>query len=181
MRTIKVFVDTSTVNRILDVEESRPENLPYEEDRKYLPKILENYVNKDIVQLFVNPSVKLEIENTPDPQRRGQLLDVYNQFHFTSHNKTIFGFSFSAIFVKNEEELMLEELRTKIKDFDKDAKPFLDAVSNSQIEVLLTTDREHLANEKLRNFLRSKGLDKKVKVFTPKEFFEYLEKGRLEK
>lgn len=46
-----------------------------------------------------------------------------------------------------EEKRELKELRKKIKGFKKDEKIFLDAVSNSQVKVLLTTDREHSLRE----------------------------------
>ena len=36
-------------------------------------------------------------------------------------------------------------------------------------------DESHLANDRFRNRLKSIELDKKIKVFTPKEFFEYLQ------
>ncbi|MFC2002320.1 hypothetical protein ACFLUZ_07490 [Chloroflexota bacterium] len=176
MKTVKVFVDTSTVNRILevDIKKSDPK---YEEDRFYLFRIMQEYVEKGFVQLFVNPSVKHEVENTPDVDKKGKLLELFNKFHYTDFNKTIFPFTFPASFVTEEEKLMLEELRTKIKDFSRDDKPFLDAVSNSDIDVLLTTDRKHLACIKLRSYISGKELDTEIKIFTPKEFYECLRKG----
>lgn len=175
MRTIGVFVDTSTVNRILDINVKKTKDPHDEEDRSYLCKILEQYIKSSIVCLFVNPTVKGEIENTKDPQKRERLLDLFNQFHFTPYNKTIFPFTFPATFLTEEEKETLEELLQDIPSLKKDAKIFADAVFNSQIEVLLTTDRKHLAKDTFRNRLRSKGLDKKIKVFTPKEFFEHLQ------
>jgi predicted nucleic acid-binding protein len=177
MRTVKAFVDTSIVNRILDIEVVKPKDPKWEEDREYLLKILENYVEKGAVQFIVNPSVKQEVENTPDPPKKKKLLASFSQFRFTPYNKTTFPFTFPAYFVTEEEKRQLEDLSKQISGFAKDKKIFLDAMANSQAEVLLTTDREHLANEKLRNCLRTKGLDKQIKVFTPKEFFEYLQKG----
>jgi len=145
--------------------------------RKYLSKIIENYVEKGAVSFIVNPSVKQEIENTSDLQKKQWLLALFNQFHFTSYNKTIFPFSFPARFVTEAEKSDLEELRKKVAGFEKDEKIFLDAVSSSQVRVFLTTDREHLAQEEIRDYLKSKGLHNKVRVFTPKEFYEYLQKG----
>lgn len=60
MKTINAFVDTSSVNRILEVDTEEVKDALYEEDRLYLSKILE-YVEKGIVQLIVNPSIKREI------------------------------------------------------------------------------------------------------------------------
>jgi len=60
VKTINAFVDTSSVNRILEVDTEEVKDALYEEDRLYLSKILE-YVEKGIVQLIVNPSIKREI------------------------------------------------------------------------------------------------------------------------
>ena len=173
MKTINAFVDTSTVNRILEIDAREVKDALYEEDRLYLSKIM-GYVEKGIVQFIVNPSVKQEIEKTSNPHRKKQLLVLFDQFHFTPYNKTIFPFTFPAHFITEEEGEELEELCKKIVGFKKDEKIFLDAVANSQVEVLLTTDREHLVREEIRDYLRSKGLDKQIKVFTPKSFLEYL-------
>lgn len=176
MKTIKVFVDTSIVNRILDIGIEKSKDILYEEDRHYLSKIMQEYVDKGIVQLFANPSIKLEIENTSDHQRKQELLTEFKNYHFTDFNKTVFPFSFPATFVTEEEKLILEELRTKIKNFNKDAKIFLDAVSNSQIDALVTADREHLACIEVRGYVVKK-LDARVEIFTPKEFYEYIRKN----
>lgn len=181
MRTVKAFVDTSTVNRILDIKAEKPNDRKWEEDREYLSRIIKNYVNKGIVQLFVNPSVGREVRNTKkDPQRKNRLLALFERLDFTPNHKTVFPIVLSdehpATFLSEEEKKTLEELYGDIPSFRKDEKIFADAVFNSQIGVLLTTDEEHLANDRLRNRLMNKGLDKKVKVFTPKEFFEYLQK-----
>ncbi len=179
MKTINTFIDTSTVNRILEIDTSQVKDALYEEDRLYLSKIIKEYVERSLVQLIVNPSVKLEIENTPDRQKRERLLALYNQFRFTAYNTTIFPFTFPATFLTNGEKKTLEELLEGFPSFKKDMKIFADAIFNSEVEVLLTTDREHLANNKFHHHLEEKGLDKKVKVFTPKEFFEYLRKGAV--
>ncbi len=175
MKTTNAFVDTSTVNRMLEIDTSEVKDASYEEDRLYLSKIM-GYVEKGIVQLIVNPSVKQEIERTSDPHKKKRLLTLFAQCRFTPYNKTIFPFTFPARFVTEEEERELEELSKKIKGFKKDEKIFLDAVTNSQVEILLTTDRTHLARKEIRDYIKNKVLDRKVKVFTPKEFFEDLQK-----
>ena len=176
MRTIGVFVDTSTVNRVLDMDmDKKLRDSMDEEDRLYLSKIVEQYVKNDIVRLIVNPTVKQEIKKTPDLQRRDDLLMKFNQFHFTSYNKTIFPFVFPATFLVSKEKETLKQLFESLpKGFKKDEKIFADAVFNQRIELLLTADREHLANDRFHNRLESIGLDKKIRVFTPKELFEYL-------
>ncbi len=174
--TIGVFVDTSTVNRVLGTDTDRkPRGSMDEEDTLYLSKIVEQYARNDIVRLIVNPTVKQEIKKTPDLQRRDELLMRFNQFHFTSYNKTIFPFVFPATFLVSEEKETLKQLYEALpKEFKKDEKIFADAVFNQETELLLTADRKHLANDRFRNRLESIGLDKKIKVLTPKELFEYL-------
>ena|GEM_PF-3066057 len=176
MEPINAFVDTNIVNRILDIDTIKvddPNNPKYEEDRLYLSRIIKDYVEKGIVRLIVNPSVKQEIENTKNPQRRGQLLAKLRQFHFTSYNKTIFPFTFPAKFVNEDEIRIIAMLCEKIRDFKKDEKIFIDAVSNSDIDILLTTDREHLADKELN--VRG------ISVVTPKEFVDRYVQIRMEK
>lgn len=174
MRSIGVFVDTTIVNRVLDIniETNAPQK---EEDRRYLSKIVEQYAKSDMLCLWVNPTVELEISRTPDTQRKAQLLAQFSRFHFMTYNKTIFPFKFPATFLTGQEKKMLEELFEDIPSFKKDEKIFADAVFNSQVEVLLTTDREHLLKEKFQTRVQMKGLDKKIKIFSPKQFFEYLQ------
>jgi len=173
MRTIGVFVDTSTVNRALDMDKKIHASGYKKEDILYLSKVIKQF--GDTVCLIVNPTVEQEIKKTSDLQRRDDLLVRFNQFHFTSYNKTIFPLRFPATFLTSEEKETLKQIFEDLpKEFKKDEKIFADAVFNQQIELLLTADREHLANDRFRNCLESVGLDKKIKVFTPKELFEYL-------
>ena len=174
MKAINTFVDTSTVNRILELDTEEVKDALYEEDRLYLSKI-RGYVEKGIVQLIVNPSIKREIEKTPDPHKKKELLTLFDQFHFTSYNTTVFPFTFPAYFITELEKRVLEELRKKIGGFRKDQKIFIDAVANSQVKVLLTTDRKHLARKEIYDYLKSKGLDKKILVCTPKRFYEHIQ------
>jgi len=178
MKTINAFVDTSTVNRILEIDTGEVKNALYEEDRLYLFKIM-GYAEKGIVQLIVNPSVKREIEKTSDSHKKKRLLTLFAQFHFTPYNTTIFPFTFPAYFITEVEKGALEELRKKISGFRKDQKIFIDAVSNAQVKVLLTTDRKHLAKKEIYDSLKSKSLDKKILVFTPKKFYEYIQTDGL--
>jgi len=138
-----------------------------------------DYIDKGIVEVFVNPSIKAQLDKTPDPLKKKQLLDLFNQFQFTSYNKTIFPFTFPVRFVTPEEKRILIELRERIKGFRNDDKIFLEAAANPQIEILLTTDREHLACVKLRDYLADKGLNAEIKILTPKELYEYLQNRGL--
>jgi len=175
MKTVCVFVDTSTVNRILDINVERNGDLQYEKDRLYLSKIVEKYVKTGDVLVIVNPTVRQEIENTTDDQRKKRLVNLFCEFHFTSYNKTIFPFHFPATFVTEQEKETLIALVQDIPSFKKDEKVFADVAFNSQVEVLLTTDREHLANDRFRDSIRRRGLDKKIRVFTPEQLFRYLQ------
>lgn len=164
---IGVFVDTATVNRILDIKHQWTQNPLYEEDRTCLSQIVEQYVRKGLVRLIVNPSVEREINNTKSRKRRQQLLNTFSQLSFTPYNKTVFPFAFPAHFVTEEEKAMLDGIRRGISGFEKDEKMFLDALSNSEVDVLLTTDRQHLAD---------KGLDAYgLLIFTPKQLLTHLQ------
>lgn len=163
MRTICVFVDTSTVNRILRIKEKRDNNTKYEEDREYLTRIIEQYVESGVIRFIVNPTVRAEIEDTKDARTRARLLQEFEKCHFTPYNITIFPISFPVTFLSEEEVKTLKEVFQDIPSFKKDERIFAEAAFNSKIEVLLTTDRKHLANEELRSRIQRKGLDKKIK------------------
>ncbi len=69
------------------------------------------------------------------------------------------------------------EILDKICDYPslrKDKKIIADAAFCESIDILLTTDRNHLANKEF-NLQASKILD--LKIFTPKELFEYISKN----
>lgn len=167
MRTLLAFMDTSIVNRVLNIDEVRSYDAKWEEDRTYLTQIIKDYVNKNLVRLIVNPTVERQINKTRCAQRREQLLKKFKQFGFTSDNKTIFPFTFPATFVTEKEREKLEELCGEIKGFERDQKIFIDTVSNPEVDVLLTTDRKHLVGKELSS--------QSVLVLTPKEFHEYLQ------
>jgi predicted nucleic acid-binding protein len=176
MKTIGVFVDTSTVNRILRINEKREKDNKWEEDREYLMKIFQQYLESSVVRFIVNPTVKTEIEDTKDPQERMRLLKKFEEYHFTSYNLTIFPFTFPATFITEEQSKTLEQLIHGIPKFEKDKKIFLDALNNAQVEYLLTTDRKHLVNDTFRRRVKKKGLDKYIRICKPKELYEHLQK-----
>ena len=53
---MNVFVDTCIINRVLDLESSSPDP-KWEEDRKYLQRLVNGPVVCGGMTLFVNPSV----------------------------------------------------------------------------------------------------------------------------
>jgi len=162
---INIFLDTNIIDRILRIDEEIPSNFTYEEDRRFLRKILDICSKNEEIKLYVNPSVKIEIEKTRDEQKKKELLMVFEKHEFLPFNKTIFPFTFPATFI-SEEAKILEDLCNKISGLKKDAKIIADASFCKIIDILLTTDRKHLAN---------KGIQiKNLKIFTPKELFEYL-------
>ena len=111
------------------------------QDAKYLELILREYVNADKVTLFVNPSVKQQINNTTVEKRRSELLVKFNELHFTELNLTIFPFHFPAQFISDEQATVIQQLCTEHPSLIRDQKIIADAAFDSFIDVLLTTDK----------------------------------------
>ena len=153
MKSIGVFVDTSTVNRILDMDAEKTNDSQYEEDRDYLTKIVEQFAEAGVIRLFVNPAVELEIEQTIDKDRRTALMRVFHKLHFTPFNKSVFPWVFPVTFLRDEEKDKLVTLLNAFPSFEKDEKVFADAVFNPRIQIILTTDRKHFKAEKFSDFL----------------------------
>ena len=164
---MNVFVDTSIVNNLLDLEESNASSLG-EQDAKYLRLILKDYVNANKVTLFVNPSVKQQIDNTKDEKRMAELHAKFHELHFTEFNLTIFPFRFPARFISKEQSTFMQQLCAKHPALLKDRKIIADAAFNDRIDILLTTDKE------MAHQVRQVG---KVKFLLPKEFWGYLNKS----
>jgi len=160
---------------MLDTAIEKADDSQYEEDRECLARIAKEYGESSVVCLVVNPAVKAEIEKTKDYRRRKALMRLFRQFRFTPFNKSVFPWFFPVAFLQDEEKKKLKAILEPFPGFKKDEKVFADAVFNSQIDVLLTTDREHLKSDKLSRVLHNTGLHKKIKVFTPKELLEYLQ------
>jgi len=163
---LRVFLDTTIVNRILDIEEPSQEGSLYEEDRFFLKKILETRELVQRLELYVNPSVKMEIEATKNDQRREELLKIFNSFKFILFTTTVFPIVFPATFLSEEEKLKLMKLCEANPSLVKDEKIIADAAFCQHIDVLLTTDRRHLANRGV--------CIEKLKICTPKELFDCL-------
>ncbi len=169
---MNVFVDTSIVNNLLDLEENNVSSLNAQ-DAKYLKLIFKDYVNANKVILFVSPSVKQQIDNTKekDKKRRVELLAKFHELHFTEFNLTIFPFQFPAKFISKEQATFIQQLCTKHPALRKDQKIIADAAFNDSIDVLLTTDKD------LARQVCQVG---KVKFLLPKELWENLTKSNTQ-
>jgi hypothetical protein len=163
-----VFVDTSIVNNLLDLEEHRAYDSNWKENVKYLKQILKGPVAIGSVTLYVNPSVKQQIDNTEDEERKARLLAKFHGFRFTEFNLTIFPFHFPAKFLSEEQAVFIHQLCMEHPGLLKDEKIIADAGFGDNIDVLLTTD-ENLAHQ-----VGSVG---KVKFLLPKELWEDLTKS----
>jgi len=174
MKNINIFVDTSIINKICDIDIKKTDH-QNEEDRKFLSKILEN----SNIKFLVNPSIKQEIENTQDQRRREELLNTFSKYHFIPFNKFIWGktkdgkeksITFPVNFLKPEEKEFCEELEQKLPRLKDDMKIIADGIFNKDIDILLSTDI-HIYKD-LVKFILKRNI--KVKVFNPKECFNYL-------
>ena len=165
---MNVFVDTSIVNNLLDLEEHRENDPNWLENVKYLNLILKGSVAAGSVTLYVNPSIKQQIDNTKDEKRKTKLLEKFREFHFTEFNLTIFPFQFPAKFVSEEQATFIQELYTKHPALLRDQKIIADAAFNDNMDILLTTDKD------LAYQVRQVG---KVKFLLPKELWEDLTKS----
>ena len=164
MKKLNIFLDTCIINRILDLD--KPESdTKYEEDRNYLIKILDLF-SKNKIKFFINPSVKTEISKTMDRLRRHKLLDICSRYEFISFNKNFFPLYFPFTFVSEEKIKLLNALCEDNPALNKDIKIIADPVFCTSMDIVLTTDRRHLAG---------KGIHlQNLKIFTPKELFLYL-------
>jgi hypothetical protein len=167
---MNVFVDTSIVNNLLDLEEHRAYDSNRQENVKYLKQILKGPVAVGSVTLYVNPSVKQQIDNTEDEKRKAKLLAKCHEFRFTEFNLTIFPFHFPAKFVSLEQTVFIQQLCTEHPGLLKDEKIIADAGFDDNIDVLLTTDK------KLAHQVGHVG---KVKFLLPKELWEDLTKSNM--
>jgi len=138
---MNVFVDTCIINRVLDLEAS-PSDLKWQEDRRYLQRLVNGPVACGTMTLFVNPSVISQIEATKDPERRNALLSVAKQFKFTEFNMSIFPFTFPVWFLSAAQKAEIQRLCMDHPALANDEKILADSAFNENIDVLLTTDKE---------------------------------------
>lgn len=161
---MNVFVDTCIVNRVLDLEETRPDR-EWEEDRKYLMALQSGPVASGIVKLFVNPSVMSQVKATKHPRRRKALISIAKQFKFTEFNMTIFPFSFRARFLSPAQKAKIRRLCIEHPNLRPDKKILADSAFDTDMDVLLTTDRGLAELQQLGT----------VRIMLPKELWQYYE------
>lgn len=162
-----IFLDTSIVNRVLDIN-TPPADSTYEEDRYFLRKILDICSKNERINLYVNPSVKMELEKTQDEERRRKLLDVFKKCNFMPFSKTVLPFTLPATLLSEKEAKTLKDFCSEVPSLKADKKIIADAAFCKAIDILLTTDREHLARKEIQI--------KHFRIFTPKQLFDYLRK-----
>lgn len=168
-QTLNVFVDTCIVNRILDLEESRPDR-EWEEDRKYLMELQSGPVVSGIIKLFVNPSVMRQVKATTVPERREALVNIAKQFKFTEFNMPSFPFSFPARFFSTAQKAKIRQLCLERPYLRKDRKILADSAFNKDMDVLMTTDRDLAKLQQLGT----------VKIMLPRELWQYYEAHKFE-
>ena len=160
---MNVFIDTSIVNHVLDLEERRLGNKTWQENIKFLKFLLTGPVTNGDMTLYVNPSVMWQIENTRDEERKKALQTKCKEFQFAEFNLTVFPFRFPATFISEEQATLIEQLCKNHPALSKDRKIIADGAFNEKIDVLLTTDTD------LAHQVRKLG---KVKFMLPKELWE---------
>jgi len=163
---LRIFLDTSILHRISRIDVENPDDPLYEEDRVYLRKLSGMHLKSDDIEFYVNPSVKSEIDATRNQDRRRQLQELFEKYRFIPFNKTIFPFTFPVTFITRDEVGTLGRLCRDNPGLKKDQKIIADAAFSQNMDILLTTDRKHLADRGIRIM--------HLKIFTPKELFEYL-------
>jgi hypothetical protein len=138
---MNVFLDTSIVNRILYLEDTRSDE-KWKQDRKYLIKLLNGPVAGGTMTFVVNPTVMSQIRDTPELERRKKLTSIAEQFKFTEFNMTISPFSFPARFLSKEQKDEIQKTCSQYPSLVRDQKILADAAFNERIDILLTTDRK---------------------------------------
>jgi len=182
-----VFIDNTVANRIAELDDRVASQLDeritsdptYIEDKSYLTKIVDSFVVKGIVRFYWNASVKREIENTKADWKRNTTLCKVQDHTFAYYHSTAYPIIMSnenpATYLTTEQGLILDDLYNALpRAYLKDIKILADALFNPEIEFLLTTDRDHLANDRVRSKLEESGLNKYLKIRTPRELFEDL-------
>jgi hypothetical protein len=163
---MKVFIDTCTVNYLLDLDGRKPTNATREENEHYLRLLRDGPVKEGAIQYFVNPTIQGQINATPDEERKTELTKLFEKFNFTDVNMTVFPFTFPATFISDKQAECLERICDDHPSLKRDEKIIADGVFNStdRFEVILTTD-ENLAkwNPKIED----------TYFMTPKQLYEY--------
>jgi hypothetical protein len=162
-RLMNVFIDTSIVNYMLELNKPRPNDTTWQDNIKYIEQLINGPVANGDIIFYVNPSVNSQINNTKNKKRKMVLLSKFKEFKFKEFNVTIFPFRFPATFISKKQSTMLNDLCTKHPALSNDRKIIADSAFNKNIDVLLTTDT-NLAHQ-------VKHLDG-VKFMLPKELWD---------
>jgi hypothetical protein len=160
---INIFLDTSIVNNLLDLDKQKNNDSTWGKNVSFLKMLIGGPVASGDMVLYVNPSVKHQINDTNDKKRKEELLIKFDEFKFEEFNLTIFPFSFPATFVTKEQIDLIETICKEHSKLERDRKIMSDAAFNEKIDALLTTDR------KLAHQVRRIG---KVRFMLPEELWE---------
>jgi hypothetical protein len=161
---INVFLDTSIVNNLLDIDKKESGDLTWEKNKRFTKLLIDNPVALGHMILYVNPSVKSQIGNTDDVKRKEELINKFNEFRFEECNFTIFPFTFPASFITQEQSDVIEDICKRYPNLEKDRKIIADSAFNDKINFLLTTDRK-LAHQVCRV--------SKVRFMLPEELWDW--------
>jgi hypothetical protein len=137
---MNIFIETSIVNNILDLDET-PQDPFSKRQKECLEQILEEY-SKGTLSLFVNPSVLFQINNTTDEERKSKLLLVFNRFNFHDFTTFVFPLTFPLHFLTKEQNNEIDNICNEHPQLKKDRKMIADVAFNDNIDVLLTTDKD---------------------------------------
>ncbi len=160
---INIFIDTSIVNNLLDLDKREHNDPTWEKNVRFLKILISGPVMSGEMVLYVNPSVKNQINDMNDIKRKEELLSKFGEFKFEEFNLTIFPFTFPATFIAQEHSDLIETICKEHSKLESDRKIIADAAFNEKIHVLLTTDK-NLAHQ-----VRKIG---KVRFFLPEELWE---------
>jgi hypothetical protein len=160
---MNVFFDSCIVNDLIDIDKPKC-NLPLQENAKYIELIIKS----PSVVGIVSPTVKRQLEMTPDKKRREELISKYNEFHFKEFIGGLeFPLRFPLTFMSKKQEDIITELHEKRPPLRPDLDIIRDAAFIKDIDVLLTADKK-LAGLKMIG---------KVKFLLPKELWDVIETG----
>ena len=162
---MNVFFDSCIVNNLIDIGKPKC-NLPLQENAKYIELIIKS---PEVVGI-VSPTVKRQLEMTPNKKRREGLISKYNEFHFKEFLAALeFPLRFPLTFMSKQQEEIITELYEKRPPLRPDLDIIRDAAFIEDIDVLLTADKK-LAGLKMIG---------KVKFLMPKELWDIIKTGLL--
>lgn len=164
---MNVFLDTSIVNYILDLENERKDKI-WQENIKYL-KLLKKAGANGAMIFIVNPTVMWQINNVTDENRKEKLIAKSKEFAFEDFTLFFFPLTFPLFFPTPEQIQNIETICKKHPKLEDDKKIIADACFNENIDILLTVDKDLSGQEKIG----------KVKIMLPKQLWDYYESIQL--